>query len=45
MHSSKILLFAAVLALLPLSCGKKDYSVKGDTVTVKLQAPTAGGPA
>ena len=39
MRFSKILLFAAVLALLPLSCGKKQYSVKGNTVTVKLEIP------
>ena len=39
MHSSKILLFVAALALLPLSCGKKEYAVKGNTVTVRLQAP------
>ena len=38
MRISRLLLFAAVLALVPLSCAKKDYSVKGDTVTVKLQA-------
>jgi hypothetical protein len=39
MHISKILLFSAVFALLSLSCGKKEYSVKGNTVTVRLQAP------
>ena len=45
MHFSKILLLATAVALLPLSCGPKDYSVKGNTVTVKLQAPAEGGPA
>ena len=39
MRFSKILLLATAVALLPLSCGPKDYSVKGNTVTVKLQAP------
>ena len=38
------LLLAAIL-LLPLSCGKKDYSVKGDSVTVKLLSPEQGGPS
>ena len=45
MHFSKILLLATAVALLPLSCGPKDYSVKGNSVTVKLQAPAEGGPA
>ena len=38
------LLLAAILVL-PLSCGKKDYSVKGDMVTVKLLSPEQGGPS
>ena len=43
MRFSKILLFAAALALLPLSCGKKEYAVKGNTVTVKLEIPGQAG--
>ena len=42
MHISKTLFFAAALVLLPLSCGKKLYSVKGNTVTVNLQNDNAG---
>jgi hypothetical protein len=43
MRFSKILLFAAALALLPFSCGKKEYAVKGNTVTVKLEIPGQAG--
>ncbi|MBR3387373.1 MAG: DUF5110 domain-containing protein [Bacteroidales bacterium] len=42
MRFRKIIFFAA-LALLPLSCGKKEYSVKGNTVTVKLETPGQAG--
>ena len=42
MRFYKILLFAAALVLLSLSCGKKDYTLKGNTVTVKLQNAKAG---
>ena len=45
MRFSRILLVAATLAILPLSCGKKDCSVKGNTVTVKLQSLAEGGPS
>ncbi len=45
MRFPQILLLATSVAFLSLSCGPKDYSVKGDTVTVKLQAPAEGGPA
>ena len=39
MRFPKILLLATAVALVSLSCGPKEYSVKGNTVTVKLQAP------
>ncbi len=39
MHFPKILLLATAVALVSLSCGPKEYSVKDNTVTVKLQAP------
>ena len=39
MRFSKILLLATAVALVSISCSPKDYSVKGNTVTVKLQAP------
>ena len=45
MRFSKILLLATAVALVSISCSPKDYSVKGNTVTVKLQAPAEGGPA
>ena len=45
MRCPKILLLATAVALLSLSCGPKDYSVKGNTVTVPLLAPAEGGPA
>ena len=37
MRFPKILLLAA-LAILSLSCARKEYTVKGNTVTVQLQA-------
>ena len=45
MRFPKILLLATAVAFVSLSCGPKEYSVKGNTVTVKLQAPAEGGPA
>ena len=45
MRFPQILLLATSVALLSLSCGPKDYAVKGNTVTVKLQAPAEGGAA
>ena len=45
MRFPKILLLAATVAMLPLSCGPKDYSVKGNSVTVKLMSPEEGRPA
>ena len=45
MRFPQILLLATSVALLSLSCGPKDYAVKGNTVTVKLQAPADGGAA
>ena len=39
MRIPKLLLLLAAVAALPLSCARKDYSVKGNTVTVKLQSP------
>jgi len=43
MRISKILLLAAAIAVLPPSCGKKEYSVKGNSVIVKLQIPGQAG--
>ena len=45
MRFSKILLLATAVALVSFSCGPKEYSVKGNTVTVKLQAPEIPGQA
>ena len=45
MRFSKILLIVAVIALLPLSCRTKIYSVRGNTVTVKLQDQEIPGQA
>ena len=45
MRFPQILLLATSVALLSLSCGPKDYAVKSNTVTVKLQAPADGGAA
>ena len=42
MHFLKNLLFATAVAFLSFSCAPKDYSVKGNTVTVKLQDPVQG---
>ena len=39
MRIPKLLLLLAAVAALSLSCARKDYSVKGNTVTVKLQSP------
>jgi alpha-D-xyloside xylohydrolase len=38
-----LLAAAATIGLLPLSCAKKDYTVKGNSVTVNLQTGQAGG--
>ena len=45
MRFLKNLLFATTVAFLSFSCAPKDYSVKGNTVTVKLRSPEEGGPA
>ena len=39
MHFHKILPFLAAIALIPISCAQKGYSVKGNSVTVKLEIP------
>ena len=38
-------LMAAALILVPLSCGNKDYKVKGDSVVIPLQSVKADGPS
>ena len=45
MRFPQSLLLATAVALLSLSCGPRDYSVKDNTVTVKLQAPAEGAPS
>ena len=45
MRFPKTIFLLAAVALLPLSCAQKDYSVKGNTVTVKLQPQAIPGQA
>ena len=45
MRSSKILVIIAILALLPVSCRTKIYTVRGNTVTVNIQDPEIPGQA
>ena len=45
MRFPQSLLLATAVALLSLSCGPRDYSVKDNTVTVKFQAPAEDGPS
>ena len=45
MRFSQIVSLLAAAALLSSSCAQKDYAVKGNTVTVQLQAPAEGRPS